>query len=270
MSTASNVYRGTAEMKLQRRQENYSQQFGYVTEFEWRGMSELRARTLANNYFRAGVDYSLSVSHGIWMLVATDSTGSFSIDVWEIGVNKLSLHISRHPIVLAILDNSGDRQAVARGIKQALESTDAYADIADLDPVDPADEATLFAFLDAARTGEDSFYQSSYVLRHTTNVSNRFDTNVSDLSVDTIYSIAGLLSETQNPGFWAYPMPSRLGYKLRNIVDSFQFRYPATLNHVWGFLKYGSAESTAANNRINIVTEYEFGLISTLFYAGIV
>ncbi len=262
----SNQYRGTPAMLLQLRRETYSQQSGYVNEFEWRGMSELQARLLARDYIFRGVDYSLSINHGICTLVATDSTGNFSIDVWEIGVNKLTHSIARHPIVLGIIDRSSDGPMLRRGIKEAIESTDAYADIPNLTAVAGGDAANLYAFLDAARIGEDSFTLSSCAVRHTTNVANRYNRNISDDNVDKIYTLSRFLSEAQDPSLWVYPMPGRLQYKLSVLTSYFLGLYGSPASHLWGFFKQGSSESTAANNRVNIVTEYEFGLHNTLFY----
>src|SRR5690606_6075756 len=101
----------------------------------------------------------------------------------------------------------------------------------------------------------------NYVLRHTTNVSNRWNVNIADINVNRLYTTAQLLSEAQNAGLWNYPLPPRLAYKINAIaVPTVQSGY------LWSWLKSASSEASAANNRVNIVTEYALDQWSTDLY----
>jgi len=267
-------FRGTFTPKIQQSRESYSPSQGYESEAEYKSFSQPQIASQALVAQALGYTTETVSSFGKYSLTirTTSLSGSGTeviIDTWEVPVSKKSLAITYHPAVLGILKRCGDLSAVLRGIKEAVQTTDAYSEITDLDPVITADEPTLFAFLDLARQGVDHFYFSAYTLKHTTNVGNRYAVNVADLNVDMIYSTCQLLTEAQNSGLWIYPMPGRLAYKIQLLDAHFQLLYrPADLpaGWKWGWLKYGSSEQTAANNRINIVTEYEFGLISTLLY----
>jgi hypothetical protein len=239
---------------------------GYVREYTYAGFDSAAINALARRFEANGCGYDLSYENGRYTLRATDTTNQVTIDTWEVGLNKLSLPIQTHPTILSIIENAGDSQAVIAGIKEALEGTADYADIDNLSTVDSGDEATLHAFLDEARQGADTFYLSSYTLRHTTNVSNRYQVNVADIHVDTVYTTAQLLSETQGANAWVFPLPGRLAFKLQTIAADFIALYGTHTNRLWGWLKSGSPESTVANNRVDIVTEYEFGEWSTLKY----
>lgn len=259
------TYRGTFVPQLQRQSIRFSQTDGYTREYDWKGFDGNRILQYADAYARAGCDYEYNAEKGIYTLHAVDSTGQVVLDTWEMGLSQLRPSILNHPTVLYILENSGSSATVVRGIQQALQDPNlAYADIEDLDPVDAADEDTLFAFLDLHRNSEDTFRKSSYVLRHTTNAPNRWGRNVSDLNVDAVYTTAQMLSEVQNANSWYFPLPGRLAYKIQTL------EVPDTrANRLVGWLKSGSPESTASNQRINIQTEYEYGQWSTLIYGTV-
>jgi hypothetical protein len=268
----ANIFRGTPNPKRQVLVERWSPTSGFSAEWSWKGISEAQLRNYFAAYASAGCECEFTDQHGVYTLIAKvpNPVGGSQvvIDKWEVGLNKLSLAVSRHPVVIAILGRSGDANTVRSGIKQFLDGTEQYEDITDLAPVDSSDDAVLKAMLNQARDGADAFYFSSYTLRHTTNTSNRWNVNVADTGVDRIYTTAQLLSETQNANSWNYPLPGRLAFKLLAVTTNITAQYPITDPYYqWGWLKFGSPESTVANNRVDIVTEYEFGLISTLLYS---
>ncbi len=122
----------------------------------------------------------------------------------------------------------------------------------------------LGRFLGLNFRGSTDYQRQQYVLRHTTNVSNRWQTNVSDFNVDYIYSTGSLLSECQNTGLWILPLPARLAFKIGQIPVP-QFRD----NYFWGWKKGASTETTAANNRIDISTEFVLEQWSVDYYPNI-
>ena len=110
-------------------------------------------------------------------------------------------------------------------------------------------QAGYLAELLLAGTTHYAFGQ--WVLRHTTNVSNAFAANIADLNVERCYTTFQLLTEVQNPSLWTFPMPARMAYKLNAIAA------PASqADYQWGWRKLASPETTSANNRLEITTEY--------------
>lgn len=254
--------RGTLSPLRQRTSERWSPTHGHTREFEWRGLSENQIRTYAYQYARAGCEYEYVSQHGVYTLVAVDTSGEVTIDTWEVQVNQVFVSSLLNPFNIENI-STGNREIIARAVKDGSslaeaqgvledETGDIYGDVTD------AIAIRLYKRLIA---GDDTFLAYRYVLRHTTNVSNRYTINVADQYVGYIYSTAELLSETQDGDSWIYPLPGRLAYKLNNLaypsvdqIDAFSF---------WGWHKSASSESTAANNRVNIVTEYVLGAWKT-------
>lgn len=259
MATAT--YRGTLAPLLQRRSETYSQNTGYIREFEYRGMSEERARALAGSYANAGCDYSLQISHGISTLVTTDSTGSITIDTWEIGANEVSVSSFKNPLnnskLLSL--STRDRARFLEGVQNRWDWDYLYSRLTDTENEDALQRA-YNRFLD----GSDSYFAQQFVLRHTTNVSNRYRLNVADNNVGHIYTPAQFLSEVRSAGYWLFPMPQAFV----NALAANPAPAPVA-GYLWGYLKGASNRTTAANNRINIVTEYKQFLWSTDEYGTI-
>ena len=113
--------------------------------------------------------------------------------------------------------------------------------------------ANATAMLARIVRGEDHYAMSSYVLRHTTNVGARSTWNVSDSNVDRIYTKDKLLTECQSTALWTNPLPTRLATKIEALDTN---RPSDKTDYLWGWLKRGSTESTEANNRIGVTTEY--------------
>jgi len=255
-------YRGTLQPLLQGVTDSSSPTNGFVRQLEYRGMSENHARALFNQYIGNGMEAELQVRFGICTLIATDTSGAVTIDTWEVGVNELLVPSLKNPrnlfevsandlLLLAYMNkNGGDLVSTAEALQ------------AETGAALPAFSGSAWAqrLRDRLREGSDSYFHQQYVLRHTTNVSNRWGVNVADFGVNMIYSTADLLSETQNGSSWIYPLPGRLAYKL-NLISSNHPAPPAFYFNGW--LKSASSESTSGNNRVNIVTDYKFFTWST-------
>lgn len=271
------ILRGTPEPQRQSYGERFSPSGGYAYTAEWRGFNGPRMRNFAQVLAANGVQYEYQEAHGVFSLRVTDSTQENTIDTWEIALNKLSPSSLENPrLLLPVNGNSpgvsaNDRAVIARAVKDGTKFSEAIAALEkDVGGTwtEPAKGNTAAQRLyDRLKKGSDSFYNSSYVLRHTTNVNNRWNVNVADWGVDMIYTTADLLAETQSAAAWVFPLPGRLAYKIAMIVADALATYGSRDYYRWGWLKSGSSESTAANNRVNIVTEYEFGQWSTDEYA---
>jgi hypothetical protein len=121
-------------------------------------------------------------------------------------------------------------------------------------------------FADDYLRGRTNFLHGKYMLRHTTNAPSDYGPNVADNNVEKIYTIAQLLTECQDTSLWFLPLPGYLAYKILS------YPVPGEMppNYVWGAVKTGSGAVTAANRRVEIVTEYiidacpkhTYGLIS--------
>ena len=268
-------YRGDRRPLLQSFTRKSSPVNGYIEEASYKGLSEWEFRDLADYMFRNGFEYDWDTTHGVHTLRAVDTSGAITIDTWEIGVNKMSPSIYKNPVTTrAIMDGDSLTWAEALVVLNSIQSIEAGETVTTAGG-DMTTYQELRAYwagisatasvrvLDLIHIGTDAYYASNYVLRHTTNVSARSTYNISDVGVDQIYTTALLLSETTNAGLWRYPLPQRLQIKAMQIDQHFQALYNNYLGgnmpyYTWGWLKSGATESTAANNRINIVSEYEF------------
>jgi hypothetical protein len=261
----SNTYRGSPEPHLQRYSESWSPATGCVKEAEYRGMSEERARAYLNYFTVNGFQSQLTIAHGICTLVATDTLGEVTIDNWEIGVNQTSASSFFNPRnIAAVGADSLEILAYAEKNGGTLEAAKVKVNTDRTSLGLPAITYTNSAAMVRMRLrllkGSDSFFYDQYLLRHTTNVSNRYRVNVSDINKGCIYTLAQLQSETMNANSWIYPLPGRLNYKLINATNALEAGPANTLK---GWLKGASPESTAANNRVNIVTEYKLANCDT-------
>ncbi len=122
----------------------------------------------------------------------------------------------------------------------------------------------IFRAYQQALTGKDSFFDDQFVLRHTTNASNRGYFNVADTNVQKIYTQSQFYNEITNSNYWLFPAPNEIIGALTNIFVGLG---TAKANYLNGALKGASDRVTAANNRVNIVTEYKLDNLSTDKYA---
>lgn len=122
------------------------------------------------------------------------------------------------------------------------------------DDVDPAIWQPIIRAYQRALAGSDSYQSDTYTLRHTTNASNRGFTNVADDNVNCLYTLAQFFTEIGNPSFWVFPAPNEIIGALTTIFNTL---IPTPANYLASALKSGSSRVTAANNRVNITTEYE-------------
>lgn len=257
--------RGTNAALLQRILRRYSPTGGSVTENEFAGFGPAQMLILAQQFEASGIEYEWETRYGRHSMRAVDSSGATTIDLWEIGINKLSPSSFGNPRNMAAIAQS-ELMVIAKaytGGMKIAEAAQALQEDTGFSYPDSLSDAG-YRLYERTQKGSADYYTEGYVLRHTTNVSNRYSANIADFNINCIYTTAQLLSEVQNPSLWVYPMPGRLAYKLNALpAPPFQPFY------LWGWLKSASSESTSANNRVNIVTEYELAHWSTDEYAFI-
>lgn len=258
---ATEYLRGTKRPLLQSFARKWSPTNGYIEEAAYRGFNALEFAKLSRYMSANGFEHEWVTEHGVHVLHAVDTSGANTIDTWEIAMNKLSPSTFKNPLNLNTVSTAN-----LQSIKDMSHGDKTY-DEAKAQIVAAGSQATALRMLDRVNEGSDSYYASGYVLRHTTNVSNRYRRNVSDVGVDQLYTNPVLLSETNNSRFWVYPLPGRLQFKVTAIYNHFFSLYGTRAGYDWTWLKSGSTESTSALNRVAITTEYEFFLWSTDEYS---
>jgi hypothetical protein len=275
--------RGDLAPKEQSRTYKWSPNSGGSVNQTFRNFDEDLMNQLAGQYEAAGVAYEVTVAHDVCTLTTQDSNGSGSgsgdsavVDSWQIVANNTSPAIDFNPVVYSgIYSEVGSDTAVRDRLNLLRDSARGNIVKVGATPYTTAEfRAYLIAqsdpycarILDYLIGDVNSYASADYVLRHTTNVSNRWNSNVSDDYVLRVYSTAELLSEVQNAGLWIYPLPGRLAYKINALSTSLIADYGSRDYQAWGWLKQPSTESTAANNRVDINTEYWFQRWSTDFY----
>lgn len=257
-----NIFRGSPVPLRQRFSQRFSPTSGHSAESEWRSFDLHEIKRYFNHYAAAGCEVELQYSGGMASLYAMDPTGAFTIDSWGVEVNQVFVDSMLNPFNVEHVP-LGHREliseAVGKGISIAAAAASLEESTGDIYVDDISGNQYSVRLYKRMLANNDTFIASRYVLRHVTNVSNRYDINVADQWVGYIFSTAELLSETQDTDSWIYPLPGRLAFKLNSIpapsvIDPYEF---------WGWHKSASSESTVANNRVNIVTEYVLGAWKT-------
>ena len=111
--------------------------------------------------------------------------------------------------------------------------------------------------------GQTEFENPTYVLRHTSYCNPTSIYNTSIEHTNQIYTPAQLLTEVGSG--WTYNLPARLYSKISQIP--FQYAPLAEQPYYqWGWLKKITREPVLANFMVEVSTEYELALWSTLRY----
>lgn len=184
------------------------------------------------------------------------------VDTWQLLANEDHRSVKEHPYFLLM---EYDYQAANPGqsaIGQVVSDLDAWNRGEDIDTTFYTDWPAAAQLLQLLLRGATHYAIGQYCLRHTTNVSNVYDGNIADFGVECVYTTSQLISEIADIFSWAFPCPGRLIYKISNIpapdpVDGY----------LWGWRKLPSTETSAADCRVDISTEYQLGQWSTVLYA---
>jgi len=207
---------------------------------------------LALAYQQQRVAYEWEGTNRKSTLVASASGGQvgipdLTIDTWQILGNEIQLAVTMHPLVMAMeAAYPGTIGRITRDVNFVNDG-----ETVGQPAPDPAAAPLSGQLYFSLKAGETHFARGQYVLRHTTNVSNQYNTNVSDFNIERIYTTAGLLSEVTNGNSWIFPLPGRMVNKISNLAAP-----PAVPGYLWGWRKLPSTEMTIAGNRVEITTEY--------------
>lgn len=244
------IKRGDLQPFLQSETWDYSPTTGYLYHAEYKGASQDLMLSLQQDYVRGKIPCRLTNHQGgACTIEVEDPTQQFTLDTWQTVGNEENISLLSHPLIVAMDLNQHDQIKLARAFQdQDQEWDDVFSQ---MDEIDPTVDATLSVFYSQQLRGSTEFRRAQYVLRHTTNAPNVSADNVADVGVNQIYTMAQFLSEIQDTGLWTVPCPPNLVYAFGAIPVP-----PPQENYLWGWLKSSPTRTLAANNRIDISTDY--------------
>lgn len=260
--------RGLSTPFCRRQTGRWSPTTGWTLDQEFNSLSLSAMENLSAIYQNAGVEYEITFQNGIATMRTVDTTGTITIDVWEITASRINGSVFGSPKV--ILDvSTNDLKVLTRAYLDGTTPKDAVDALNSTTPApsplytepDTSTDSPVKRLYDKVKNGEEAtFLLDQYSLRHTTNASNRGFFNVADVNVNRIYTQTQFYNEIQNAGFWIFPAPQEIIGALQTVF--FQLG-TAPAHYINGALKGGSSRVTAAANRVNITTEYTLALIDT-------
>jgi hypothetical protein len=193
-------------------------------------------------------------------------------DTWQIVGNEVQ-ESAYYSTVLMDAVSKNDRTVIARAIRdggkpgwetlQAARLAQQKDDRIAYTAVTAADSRQFYRQL---MRGQEFYSAGQYTLRHTTNVSENSTYNVSDDNVERLYTTSQLLAEITSGSLWVKPCPSRLVTKILSIPDQTPSDTDEQDYYLWSWRKLPSTETTGANNRVDINTDYVLYLWPLLYY----
>lgn len=223
---------------------------------------------LAEIYKDSGIEYEITFQNGMVTMRTIDTTGTITIDVWEITASRINASVFGSPRVIANV-STNDLKVLTRAYLDGTTPADAVTALNGTTPPpsplytepDTVTDSPTKRLYEKVKNGEEAtFLLDQYSLRHTTNASNRGFFNVADVNVNRIYTQFQLYTEIKNASDWIFPAPQ----EIIGALDAIFFGLGTPPAHfISGALKGGSSRITAAQNRVNIVTEYLLALIDT-------
>jgi hypothetical protein len=240
---------------------SYDPSRGQIISQQWESAGDGLAG-VASAYASSRIQYQWTKSRHRSRLVANASSSQLGFpevacDTWQILANEIQKDVKEFPGFRTMeASYPGTIGYVVRDAQLYLEGKEPGTPAPDVDAM--PESGYLFELL---TRGTSHYALGQYVLRHTTNVSNLYAANIADINIEKCYTTAQLLAEVQNGSLWTFPLPGRLAYKLQNIAA------PAAQTHYqWGWRKLPSPETTTANNRVEITTEYWLEQWHTFLY----
>lgn len=276
MSTQT-IVRGTPYGQPRRIVKKFDPTRGYYDSYLYECATQGPLIALQNDLNNLGWITELTLENDRSSLTAEDPTQQFNVDTWQLQGNDLQIDGLSHPQITGIL--SDEQISVIRaGINNAQASDDNSGTkgiIATIlankifqnkvPPLTGAKMNLVAVYIGLQFKGSDNFLRAQYVLKHTTNVANRYPVNIAENNVLSIYPLANLLNEIVNGG-WTNPCPiplqNAISLATTGLASSF---YVAANdpNYSVGWLKKPSTQTTTAYNRIDIETEYILDFWST-------
>ncbi len=233
-------------------------------------------QNLMQDYVNAGISCRIRYELGKGVLEVNDSTQEWTLDTWQLDGESAAISWLSNPFILEVINFfyptmvagnlvsvTDAMQALSENFNEGTSQSDAFKAGSKLSPLAGT---AVYDFYPYAANGDNTTYENDadgtgYVLRHGTNVSNQYQSNIADFGTGQIYTTAQLLSEVSNSGLWINPLSERLQYKIAHLVS------PPPLNFFTiGWKKSRSNENYSANNRNEIVTLYKYGQWADALY----
>lgn len=265
-------YRGTPDPQRQRKTRRYNPEGGYIETTDWSAFSESQIIAMFNWGAGQGLDVEMTSRAGRHEITITDTRGATRIDRWEFGVSEEQPNLLQNPFLDVSVNGGAVSEAHKFLIAATLKNGGTLADnLSDTDVLknypsvtEPAAGSRALRIFQLMKNNQTQYQTGNLVLRHTTNVSNRYDVNISDLNENCIYYHADFLTEVLSTSLWIFPLPGRLEYKATSF---FNRNEPAARDYyLYGWLKSVSPETAVSNQRVEIQTTFKLDFWSTDVY----
>lgn len=264
--------RGDPTPKLQRKTRRYNPEGGYVETTDWASFSESQILAMLNWAGNNGVEAEMTSRMGRHEITLTDTRGETRIDRWEFGVSEEQPSILQNPHLDENINGSAVTEEYRFAIGVALKygiSLDAACVHEDVETKYgalslPSDTSRTRRIYEMMVNNQTQYQTGRLVLRHTTNVSNRYASNVSEVDENSIYYHADFLAEVLSTSLWVFPLPGRLEYKATSFFN--RHEPAAKTYYLYGWLKSVSPETAVSNNRVEIQTTYKLDFWPTDLY----
>ena len=259
------ILRGTGSPLQQEASQAYDPVHGYMFGYHFKGVSVTAMLALQSEYSNLGMPSRL-VAHqgGMVSLDVEDPTQQFNVDTWQLVGNEINIDGFSHPTMLAILASNDQYIEVIRlALDNNTKPADLKTSLTGLG-MSSANADTTLVFYGLNRRGSTEFRVAQYVVRHTSNLPNRF-TNAQGIytsGVNQIFSPAKALLDF-NAAAWSPAMPSSMLATIKAVTDN----PPAAVDrYLFGWLKGSPTFTSAANNRVDANQEYTLYQWSTDYY----
>jgi hypothetical protein len=266
--------RGDPTPKLQRKTRRYNPEGGYVEMTDWASFSEAQILSLLNWAGNNGVEAEMTSRMGRHEITLTDTRGETRIDRWEFGVSEEQPSILQNPRLDVSVGGETITEIYRLAIGVALRDGSSLDDACASKDVTTKNGGTAITppsathrtrrVFELMKNGQTQYQTGNLVLRHTTNVSNRYATNISEVDENSIYYQADFLAEVSSTSLWIFPLPGRLYAKAQSFFN--RHEPAAKAYYLYGWLKSVSPETAVSNNRVEIVTTYKLDFWSTDLY----
>ena len=250
---------------LQRSVIRFNPESGWSADSNFASFSAAQIQYLYSQYAAVGCEVELTQQGGRHELMVKDTRGNITIDRWECGVDIEQPSVLQNPFLDV---DQADRDILATALENQSSLEDAViwlnANTSDV-YVDVTNPVTIRTWKDIKK-GATQYETGKLVLVHTTSVSNRYATNVSEQNEYCRYTHSQLLSEVLSTASWVFPLPGRLEYKLTSFYNR---NLPVARDYYeWSWLKSISPERSASNQRVEIETRYKLDQWSTDRYGA--
>lgn len=239
---------GNLNPQRQRRVYSYDPDRGDSFSETWENADESAMFALAGSYRAHRIPYEIVVEDNHATLTTQDPNGEYTLDTWQIENDELSPSCLLNPRHRMVLNNQPPITTAALELIAAVSAgTESYDSAA----ATLASVPRALRLLERMQLGQTSYFKARPSVRHTTNVSARYNYNVASDYIEHIYSPSEFRAEVQSSSLWLFPLPNMLW---NTLLD-----YPIPTErdgYEWGYLKRPPTISTSASNRIDVNTVY--------------